>query len=169
MSLLDIAQSIKKKGFDPRKDSANGPAPIPAGEYQAILKSVQFNVAESGWESLQYRFEIRGGDYDGRTEYVSFGTLDTWNGKDIGWSVQRTIKFFQKALAFADDAPLKSDFEDGKALEEALNRKAVGTYYTLEIIETESKGKTYRNYDLDEAEGLPNTSAVEVNDDDLPF
>ena len=60
MSLLDIAQSIKKEGFDPRKDSANGPAPIPAGEYQAILKSVQFNVAESGWESLQYRFEIRG-------------------------------------------------------------------------------------------------------------
>ena len=51
MSLLDIAQSIKKEGFDPRKDSANGPAPIPAGEYQAILKSVQFNVAESGWEA----------------------------------------------------------------------------------------------------------------------
>ena len=32
MSLLDIAQSIKKEGFDPRKDSTNGPAPIPAGE-----------------------------------------------------------------------------------------------------------------------------------------
>ena len=47
-----------------------------------------------------------------------------------------------KALAFAEDAPLKADFDDGKALEEALNRKAVGTYYTLEIIETESKGKT---------------------------
>lgn len=26
MSLLDIAKSIKKEGFDPRKDSANGPA-----------------------------------------------------------------------------------------------------------------------------------------------
>ena len=169
MSLLDIAQSIKKEGFDPRKDSANGPAPIPAGEYQAILKSVQFNVAESGWESLQYRFEIRGGDYDGRTEYVSFGTLDTWNGKDIGWSVERTIKFFQKALAFADDAPLKSDFEDGKALEEALNRKAVGKYYTLEITETVGKEKTYRNYDLDEAEDLLNTGAIEINEEDLPF
>ena len=163
MSLLDIAQSIKKEGFDPRKDSANGPAPIPAGKYQAILKSVQFNVAESGWESLQYRFELRGGDYDGRTEFVSFGTLDTWDGKDIGWSVQRTIKFFQKALAFAEDAPLKADFD------EALNRKAVGTYYTLTILETESKGKTYRNYDVDEAEGLPNTNVFEVNEDNLPF
>ena len=60
MSLLDIAQSIKKEGFDPRKDSANGPAPIPAGSYQAILKSAQFAIAESGWESLQYLFEIRG-------------------------------------------------------------------------------------------------------------
>lgn len=169
MSLLDIAQSIKKEGFDPRKDSTNGPAPIPAGEYQAILKSVEFNISEKGWESLQYCFEIRGGDYDGRVEYASFGTLDTWNNKDISWSVQRTIKFFQKALAFADDAPLKADFEDGKSLEEALQRKAVGSYFKLIIIETESKGKTYRNYDLDEAKGLPSAEGLELSDDDLPF
>ena len=169
MSLLDIAQSIKKEGFDPRKDSANGPAPIPAGEYQAILKSAKFNISDKGWESLQYCFEIRGGDYDGRSEYATFGTLDSWNGKDISWSVQRTIKFFQKALAFADDAPLKADFEDGKSLEEALQRKAVGSYFKLMIIETESKGKTYRSYDLDEAEGLPTAAGLELNDDDLPF
>ena len=169
MSLLDIAQSIKKEGFDPRKDSANGPALLPAGEYQAILKSAKFNISDKGWESLQYCFEIRGGDYDGRSEYATFGTLDTWNGKDISWSVQRTIKFFQKALAFADDAPLKADFEDGKSLEEALQRKAVGSYFKLIIIETESKGKTYRSYDLDEAEGLPTAAGLEISDDDLPF
>ena len=169
MSLLDIAQSIKKEGFDPRKDSANGPAPIPAGEYQAVLKSAKFNISDKGWESLQYCFEIRGGDYDGRSEYATFGTLDTWNGKDISWSVQRTIKFFQKTLAFADDAPLKADFEDGKSLEEALQRKAVGSYFKLIIIETESKGKTYRSYDLDEAEGLPSAAGLELSDDDLPF
>lgn len=169
MSLLDIAQSIKKEGFDPRKDSANGPAPIPAGEYQAVLKSVTFNISEKSWESLAYQFEIRGGDYDGRVEYASFGTLDTWNGKDISWSVQRTIKFFQKALAFAGDAPLKADFEDGKALEEALQRKAVGSYFKLIIIETESKGKTYRSYDLDEAEGLPDAAGLELSEEDLPF
>lgn len=169
MSLLDIAQSIKKEGFDPRKDSANGPAPIPAGEYQAVLKSAKFNISDKGWESLQYCFEIRGGDYDGRSEYATFGTLDSWNGKDISWSVQRTIKFFQKALAFADDAPLKADFEDGKSLEEALQRKAVGSYFKLMIIETESKGKTYRSYDLDEAEGLPTAAVLELSDDDLPF
>lgn len=169
MSLLDIAQSIKKEGFDPRKDSANGPAPIPAGEYQAVLKSAKFNISDKGWESLQYCFEIRGGDYDGRSEYATFGTLDTWNDKDISWSVQRTIKFFQKALAFADDAPLKADFEDGKSLEEALQRKAVGSYFKLIIIETESKGKTYRSYDLDEAEGLPTAAGLELNDDDFPF
>ena len=169
MSLLDIAQSIKKEGFDPRKDSANGPAPLPAGEYQAILKSAKFNISDKGWESLQYCFEIRGGDYDGRSEYATFGTLDSWNGKDISWSVQRTIKFLQKALAFADDAPLKADFEDGKSLEEALQRKAVGSYFKLIIIETESKGKTYRSYDLDEAEGLPTATGLELSDDDLPF
>lgn len=169
MSLLDIAQSIKKEGFDPRKDSANGPALLPAGEYQAILKSAKFNISDKGWESLQYCFKIRGGDYDGRSEYATFGTLETWNGKDISWSVQRTIKFFRKALAFADDAPLKADFEDGKSLEEALQRKAVGSYFKLIIIETESKGKTYRSYDLDEAEGLPTAAGLEISDDDLPF
>ena len=169
MSLLDIAKSIKKEGFDPRKDSANGPAPIPAGTYPVVLKKATFNVSDKGWESLGYQFEIRGGDYDGRLEYASFGTLDTWNNKDISWSVQRTIKFFQKALAFADDAPLKADFEDGKALEEALQRKAVGSYFKLIIIETESKGKTYRSYDLDEAEGLPSAEGLELSDDDLPF
>ena len=37
------------------------------------------------------------------------------------------------------------------------------------IIETESKGKTYRSYDLDEAEGLPTAAVLELSDDDLPF
>lgn len=170
MSLLDIAQSIKKEGFDPRKDSANGPKPIPAGSYQAVLKKVQFNISEKGWESIQYQFQIRGGEHDGRTEFVSFGTLDAWNGKDLGLSVERTIKFFQKALAFADDAPLKSDFEDGKALEEALNRKAVGTYYTLVIDERKGKeDKNYRSYDLEEPEEDLNSNVFEVNEDNLPF
>lgn len=169
MSLLDIAKAIKKEGFDPRKDSANGPKPIPAGTYPAVLKKVQFNIAESGWESIQYQFQIRGGEYDGRTEFVSFGTLDSWNGKDIGWAVERTVKFFEKALAFANDAPLKTDFDDGKAMEEALNRKAVGTYYALEIIKTESKGKTYRNYDLNEDESQLNQNVFEVTEDNLPF
>ena len=72
MSLLDIAKSIKKEGFDPRKDSANGPAPIPAGTYPVVLKDAKFNVSESGWEIISYQLEIRGGDYDGRTEYATF-------------------------------------------------------------------------------------------------
>ena len=46
MSLLDVAKSIKKEGFDPRKDSANGPAPIPAGTYPVVLKDAKFNVSE---------------------------------------------------------------------------------------------------------------------------
>lgn len=167
MSLLDIAQSIKKEGFDPRKDSANGPAPIPAGEYQAILKSVKFNISDKGWESLQYCFEIRGGDYDGRLEYASFGTLTEWNGKKLDWAVQRTMKFFIKALVLAGDN-MQGDEEDGKALEEALQRKAVGSYYNLVITETESKGKVYRNYDLEE-DTMQTTAGLEISDDDLPF
>lgn len=167
MSLLDIAKSIKKEGFDPRKDSANGPAPIPAGTYPVVLKKATFNIAESGWESIQYQFEIRGGDHIGRSEFVSFGTLTEWNGKKLDWAVQRTMKFFIKALVLADDN-MQGDEEDGKALEEALQRKAVGSYYNLVITETESKGKVYRNYDLEEDELQP-VNVEEIEDDDLPF
>lgn len=167
MSLLDIAKSIKKEGFDPRKDSANGPAPIPAGTYPVILKKATFNIAESNWESLVYQFEIRGGDYDGRSEYVSFGTLTEWKGKKLDWAVERTMKFFIKALVLAGDN-MQGDEEDGKALEEALQRKAVGSYYNLVITETESKGKVYRNYDLEE-DTMQTTAGLEISDDDLPF
>ena len=169
MSLLSIAKKIKEDGFDPRKDSVNGMAQIPAGEYTVILKKVQFNISPSGWESLGYTFEIRDGEYDGRSEYVSFGTLPEWNGKDISWSVERTIKFFQKVIEFSGDSVKKPDFEDGKSLADALERKAVGSYFTLKIEETKGKeDKVYRNYDITE-----NTAsvieAVTVEDDDLPF
>lgn len=171
MSLLSIAKKIKEDGFDPRKDSVNGMAQIPAGEYPVILKKVQFNIADSGWESLGYTFEVRQpeNEYDNRSEYVSFGTLPEWNGKDISWSVERTIKFFQKAIEFAGDKVMKNDFEDGKTLADALDRKAVGSYFALKIEETKGRdGKIYRNYDL-----VENTDTfgetLTVEDDDLPF
>lgn len=171
MSLLSIAKKIKEDGFDPRKDSVNGVAQIPAGEYPVILKKVQFNISESGWESLGYTFEVRDfeSEYDNRSEYVSFGTLPEWNGKDISWSVERTIKFFQKAIEFSGDQIKKVDFEDGKTLADALERKAVGSYFTLKIEETKGRGeKVYRNYDLVEnTETFGETLTVE--DDDLPF
>lgn len=107
MSLLDIANDIKKEGFDPRKDSANGPKPIPAGTYPVVLKKATFSVAESDWEMLGYQFEVRGGDYDGRQEFATFGTLDEWKGKSLKWSVERTVKFFQKAITLAGDDTLK--------------------------------------------------------------
>ena len=171
MSLLSIAKKIKEDGFDPRKDSVNGLAQIPAGEYPVILKKVQFNIAESGWESLSYTFEVRQpeSEYDNRSEYVSFGTLPEWNGKDISWSVERTIKFFQKAIEFSGDKVMKNDFEDGKTLADALERKAVGSYFTLTIEETKGKGdKVYRNYDISENAGIVIEETI-VEDDDLPF
>lgn len=171
MSLLAIAKSIKKEGFDPRKDSANGPAPIPVGTYPVVLKDAKFNVSESRWESISYQFEIRGGDYDGRTEYASFGTLSEWNGKDIKWSVERTMKFFIKALVLAGDN-MQGTEQDGKDLEESLQRKAVGSYYNLVITETQGKGdKVYRNYDLEEDVSQPfgNGNPMDISDEDLPF
>lgn len=171
MSLLSIAKKIKEDGFDPRKDSVNGMAQLPAGEYPVILKKVQFNIAESGWESLGYTFEVRQpeSEYDNRSEYVSFGTLPEWKGKDISFSVERTIKFFQKAIEFSGDKVMQNDFEDGKTLADALDRKAVGSYFTLQIEETKGRdGKVYRNYDLVEnVESVGET--FDLDDSDLPF
>lgn len=175
MSLLDIAKSIKKDGFDPRKDSVNGQSPIPAGTYPVVLKKATFNVSERGWESLGYQFEVRGGDYDGRTDFVTFPTLDTWKNQkgeiiNLDWKVKQTIKFFQKVIVLAGDQTWEKDFEDGKSMEEALQRKAVGSYFNLVIDEGVSKkGKEYRNYDIEEEANQPIMSATEIDDDDLPF
>ena len=169
MSLLDIAKSIKKEGFDPRKDSANGPAPLPAGTYPVVLKKATFNVAESGWESLGYQFEIRGGDHIGRSEFATFGTLTEWKGKKLDWAVQRTIKFFQKAIVLSNDETYTKDFQDGKSMEEALQRKAVGSYYNLVITITQSRdGREFRSYDLEE-DVIQAVNVEDIEDDGLPF
>lgn len=169
MSLLDIAKSIKKEGFDPRKDSANGPDPIPAGTYPVVLKKATFNVADSKWESLGYQFEIRGGDHIGRSEFATFGTLTEWKGKSLEWAVQRTIKFFQKTIVLSGDQVMTDDFVDGKNMEEALQRKAVGSYYNLVITVTKGKdGREFRSYDLEEDTMQP-VNVEEIEDDGLPF
>lgn len=169
MSLLDIAKSIKKDGFDPRKDSVDGQSALPAGTYPVVLRKATFNISDSGWERLGYQFEVRGGDHNGRNEFVTFGTLEEWKGKDMSDFVKRTMKFFIKALNFSGDT-MRGDEEDGKALEEALQRKAVGSYYNL-VIRTYKKkdGSEGRSYDLKPETSQPMMSADEIDDDDLPF
>lgn len=80
------------------------------------------------------------------------------------------MKFFIKALVLAGDN-MNGTEQDGKDLEESLNRQAVGSYYNLVITETESKGKVYRNYDLEEDTANPfaNSKPTEVTEDNLPF
>lgn len=177
MSLLELAKQIKADGFDPRKDKANnGNQNLPGGEYLVVLKDAEARVAESGWESINYAFEVRDPEnpYNDRTQFIGMGTLTEWtkNGKkmDLSSMVETTIKFFQKAIALADDKNLNSDFEDNKSLEEALKRKAVGTKYVLVIEEYTKRDKsTGYNYDLEEYLGNKMEQALEIDDDDLPF
>lgn len=176
MSLLDIAKQLKANGYDPRKDKVNsGNQHFPGGEYPVILTGVEGRVAESGWESINYAFEVRDPDnsFNGRTQYVGMGTLETWtkNGKtlDLSNMVETTVKFFHKALELADDKMTGSDLEDIKTMEEALKRKAVGTKFILVIGEYTKRDKTIGyNYDLD-AYPSTVTESVDISDDDLPF
>lgn len=168
MALADVLQGIAKEGFDPRKDSANGPTAIPAGTYPVLLKDVQFRISEKGWESISYNFEVRGGDYDGRQEFARFGTLEEWNGKSLSWAIDRTMKFYIKALALAGDHT-QGDESDGKDMETNLKRKAVGTFYNLIITENKGKnGQAYRQYDLEEANNT-SVSEPEFDESNLPF
>ena len=178
MGFLDIAQEIKKTGFDARKDSANGTdfEKLPAGEYNVMLQGATFNITKSGWEQLGYTFAVQGGEHDGKTELATFGLMEEWNGQDLKFIVNRTIKFFQKAVVLAGDELLQNDFDDGITLQDALARKAVGSMYLLTIAEnTANNGKVYRNYDLDEVPDYSSpldealTRLMEISDEDLPF
>lgn len=173
MSLLDIAKQLKANGYDPRKDKVNsGNQHLPGGEYPVLLTGVEARVAESGWESINYAFEVRDPEssFNGRTQYIGMGTLETWtkNGKalDLSNMVETTVKFFHKALELADDKMTGSDLEDIKTMEEALKRKAVGTKFVLVIGEYTKRDKSIGyNYDLEEYQGGQPT----IDDDDLPF
>lgn len=181
MSLLAVANQIKADGFDPRKDKVNGNQHLPGGEYPVILKEVKARVSDSGWESINYAFEVRDPDssYNGRTQFVGMGTLTSWknkNGKEMDLTslVETTVKFFEKAIEFAGDTLKKSDFEDNKSLEEALKRKAEGSKFLLIINEYTKRDKTTGyNYDLDvypsSIQEEIGTNPMDISDDDLPF
>ena len=64
---------------------------------------------------------------------------------------------------------MTDDFVDGKSMEEALQRKAVGSYYNLVITVTKGKdGREFRSYDLEEDTMQP-VNVEEIEDDGLPF
>lgn len=176
MSLLDIAKQLKANGYDPRKDKVNGSQHLPGGEYIVALTQAEAKVAESGWESINYAFEVRDleNPFNGRLQFVGMGTLDTWtkNGKtmDLSNLQETTVKFFQKALVLAGDQMVGSDLGDNKSMEEALKRKAVGTKYVLIINEYTKRDKTTGyNYDLEKYQGPADPAPSEISDDDLPF
>ncbi len=92
-------------------------------------------MSDKGWESLSYQFEIRGGDYSGRSEFTTFQTLTGGTVRTLTGQLNITVKFFIKALVLATGDNMQGN-EGGKALEEALQRKAVGSYYNLIITVT---------------------------------
>lgn len=176
MSLLDIAKGLKETGYDPRKSKVNSSNQhLPEGEYVVVLTGAEARVLQSGWETINYAFEVRDPEspYHGQKQFVGMGTLDTWkkDGRviDLTNLVERTVKFFYKAVVLAGDHMVASDLEDNKTMADALKRQAVGKKFVLEIEEyTKRDGSTDYNYDLSEYQGSQE-SAPEISDDDLPF
>jgi len=172
MSLLDLQKEIEKSGFDARKDSVNGPAEIPSGNYIVSLDDAKLKVFDSGWEALNLAFTvIDQSDFYGRKEFVSFGTLPEWKGKNMKFNQEKMIKFVMKLLEFSNVNLPSESWEDGVELAKAIkNSEALGTYYELEKNQKKTNGNTYNNYDLFEYDGgQPNDSTVSIDDEDLPF
>ncbi len=83
-----------------------------------------------------------------------------------GWALQRTVKFL-KAIVLCGDDVYADDLKMVRSMEEALMRKAVGSYFNL-VTETESKAKLITNYDIRRDELQPvNPEGVSI--DGLPF
>lgn len=173
MSLLDIATELKESGFDPKKDKVNGNSRIPAGEYNVIIDSIQYSIADSGWESMNIKTIVLDGQFKDRVELINIHFMEVWKGKEtLPFILERNLKLAQKIGAFAGIKFKKSDFEDGKAICDAL-QPAEGLMMVLEIKESENKkdsSNPYRNYEISETEMVGSKEPdFEIDEKDMPF
>lgn len=171
MSLLKGTAKEALQGFDPQKDNPNNAyTNVPAGEYDAVLNSAEHKVFTSGWEAFAIEIGFIGGEYDGRKEFINIG----FRGDNIPEFVyNKNIKLVSQ-LAFVCGLELQDDdWADEAALQWAFI-EGVGAQFIAHITETKNKkdpSNPYRNFTFEKyPEGtIEASSAIEIDEDDLPF
>lgn len=157
MSLKELATQTLE-GFNPATDDASQQENegLPAGEYDVVLNSIQFQVFDSGYECLAVDAEVLIGEHAGRHEFININ-LDPEFVTSAGvklydeypFMLTQNIKYISQ-LAFAVGATLEDDdWEDMVSLAQAFEEQEVkGAQFILEVKKSQNKAKTkeYTNY-----------------------
>ena len=157
MSLKELATQTLE-GFNPATDDASQQENegLPAGEYDVVLNSIQFQVFDSGYECIAIDAEVLTGDEAGRHEFININ-LDPEFVTSAGvklydeypFMLTQNIKYISQ-LAFAVGATLEDDdWEDMVSLAQAFEEQEVkGAQFILEVKKSQNKAKTkeYTNY-----------------------
>lgn len=189
MGLRDIANKTLS-GFDAKTDHIIASAGLPAGDYTAVVETVEHRAFDSGWDCFGTTFQVVEGEHAGQRENVNVSLAEqTKSGKAIpDFILDRNIKFITKLGALLGVEITASDFgNEGtnetdihEHLANKLHDKA-GEVVILTVQVRPNKkdpSNPYTSYDLTEAEQpteLPADDPFEsngkttVNDDDLPF
>ena len=176
MSLLDLANEVLQN-FDPSTDNSNQSdnQGLPAGEYDVMLDSIQFQVYDSGYEAVALSCQVIVGEHAERKELININ-LDPSYVTSKGVALYEeypsllttNIKLISQ-LAFATDIELEDeDWQDMINLAQAFNDKgATGKQFILEITKSQNKAKTkeYTNYLFAKYAD----EEIDISDDDLPF
>lgn len=157
MSLKELATQTLE-GFNPATDDASQQENegLPAGEYDVVLNSIQFQVFDSGYECLAIDAEVLIGEHAERHEFININ-LDPEFVTSAGvklydeypFMLTQNIKYISQ-LAFAVGATLEDDdWEDMVSLAQAFEEQEVkGAQFILEVKKSQNKAKTkeYTNY-----------------------
>lgn len=180
MSLQDLANETLEN-FDPATDAANEPENegLPEGEYDVVLKNIQFQVFDSGYECISIDTEVLVGDEAGRHELININLdpeFETSKGiklyEKYPFMLKQNIKYISQ-LAFAVDVDLTNDdwFDMVSLAEAFFEQEAKGKQFILEVKKSQNKEKTktYTNYIFAKYEEVDEEDVIEIDDDDMPF
>lgn len=178
MSLKDLANQTLES-FNPATDNASQQEPegLPAGEYDVVLNSIQFQVFDSGYECIAVDAEVLAGEETGRHEFININ-LDpdfvTSAGvrlyEEYPFMLTQNIKYISQ-LAFAVGVTLENDdWEDMVSLAQAFDeQEAKGQQFILEVKKSQNKAKTkeYTNYVF--AKYADEDDEISIDDEEIPF
>lgn len=190
MSLQDAANEIMKSGWNAKTDSANdGFDNLKPGTYEVMLDKVNHAAFSSGYECINFSFQVIAGADAGRKEFVHVNLADKKkDGTPMSdFVVSKNIKLLFKIAALSE---LQLTPDDLAGDETGIYERVVGKFnaghegQVMQMKITESPNKKdpsspYRNYDFAESDikveqaKAPQDpfagAADNIDDSDLPF
>ncbi|MDB7642426.1 hypothetical protein PND20_06685 [Ligilactobacillus ruminis] len=188
MSLQDAFNSINKSGWNAKKDSvSNTYEGLAPGEYDTLMHNVTHAAYPSGYECLNFAFQVISGQHAGEYEFVRVNLADTKkDGSPMpDFVLSKNIKLLMKIAALCN---VEIDNLDGN--ETAVYEHVVSLFaghaespMTMKITETPNKkdpDNPYRNYEFKEYEQPIETpqaadpfaeqsTTTDFDESDLPF